>query len=296
MAKKPFLKWAGNKARLYERLRNALPGGRRLVEPFLGSAAVAIANQDKYGEFLLGEINPDLVSLYEHIRDEGEAFIADSEALFTPENNTKEAYYAFRERFNELERGTRERALLFVYLNRHCFNGLCRYNKSGGFNVPFGRYKKPYHPREEMLNFVAVARNATFHCGDFRDVMCEAGEGDVVYCDPPYVPLSETASFTSYAKDAFGPAEQRALAEEAEAARARGAVVVISNHATPFSRELYQGADAIREFEVARFISANGNRDKAAELLAFYLPEGARLPDVLEDETQRDRPAGEAAA
>lgn len=231
---KPFLKWAGNKLVIVERIRKLLPEGGRLVEPFVGSAAVFL-NTD-YPHALLADSNPDLIDLYQLLQKEGEVFIRLCARLFTPENNSAEAYYALREEFNRT-RNKRRKAALFLYLNRHGYNGLCRYNASGEFNVPQGRYKKPYFPADEMRVFHAKAQNARFMVADFREVMRQANPGDVVYCDPPYMPLSPTANFTSYNARGFGEEEQQMLARLAEELSARGVPVVISNHDTTFTSQ-----------------------------------------------------------
>lgn len=271
---KPFLKWAGGKYRIVEAIRRRLPSGRRLVEPFAGSAAVFL-NTD-YTEYLLSDINPDLIHVYRTLQLHGDHFIDYCKMLFTPENNTPERYYALREEFNTTQDGWRK-AALFVYLNRHGYNGLCRYNASGQFNVPFGRYKRPYFPEIEMRYFARKAQRATFICGDFRDVMRATQPGDVVYCDPPYVPLSATANFTDYAAGGFGVKDQEDLSRLAQELSERGVPVLISNHATEFTNAAYAMAD-VEYLEVRRFISCDGdNRGTAPEVLALF---GVRSDDA----------------
>lgn len=192
-------------------------------------------------------------------------------SFFSAENNTREAFHALRERFNAAVE-PRERAALFLYLNRHAYNGLTRYNGGGRYNVPFGRYVRPRFPEREMRVFWRRTQEGRtrFVCRDFREVLAGAGAGDVFYCDPPYVPLSPTASFTRYAGTTFGEGEQAELARLARAARARGATVVLSNHDTPAVRDLYADARLI-SFEVRRSISCNGRtRRPVRELLAVY--------------------------
>ncbi len=264
---RPFLKWAGNKFRIVDRVRRHLPQGRRLIEPFAGSGAVFLNTE--FDACLLCDSNADLISLYNTLRVEGGDFIEFCRTLFTPENNSAEAYYRFRDEFNSCV-DARWRSALFVYLNRHGYNGLCRYNASGGFNVPFGRYSRPYFPAEEMLLFHHKAAQATFHHEDFSKAFKRARKGDVVYCDPPYVPLSNSANFTSYSAGGFGLDQQSALAELARRSSAQGIPVLISNHNTEFTRQAYEGARIIR-FNVQRLISCDGtNRRKAGELLALF--------------------------
>jgi DNA adenine methylase len=264
---RPFLKWAGGKYRLVERIRARLPQGTRLVEPFAGSAAVFL--NTAYPSALIADANRDLINLYRVIQQEGMAFIEDCRPLFSPENNQAERYYAFRERFNTT-RDEREKAALFLYLNRHGYNGLCRYNGAGHWNVPFGRYQRPYFPERELQAFWVEARRATFWHADFRAVLASCVAGDVVYCDPPYVPLSSTASFTDYAAGGFGAKDQLDLAHLARALGARGIPVLISNHETAFTLSLYHDA-VVERFGVQRFISRDGaRRQVAGELLAAF--------------------------
>jgi DNA adenine methylase len=264
---KPFLKWAGNKYALIERIRPLLPAGKRLIEPFTGSAAVFLSTD--YASAILTDRNEDLISLYQILQKEGDRFIADAQKLFTAGNNSEDVYYAFRQEFNSTG-NKRRKAALFLYFNRHGYNGLCRYNAKGGFNVPFGRYTKPYFPAKEMQEFYLRSQCAEFKVADFRETMLQAKAGDVVYCDPPYVPLSRTANFTSYAATGFGEAEQKALAGLAETLAARGVTVVISNHDTDYTAGAYHHASLLR-FQVQRNISCNGhNRTKAKELLALF--------------------------
>ena len=265
---RPFLKWAGNKIRVLHQIKAILPPGKRLIEPFVGSGAV-FANLD-YARYLLADANPDLIALYRHLQAEGTDFIAYCRSFFTPDNNTSDAFYSLRARFNQTA-DAREKAALFVYLNRHCYNGLCRYNASGGFNTPFGRYARPYFPADEMAHFYARSQRAEFVCAGFRDTMQRAQPGDVVYCDPPYAPLSQKAGFTSYSANRFGLAEQRELARLAEALAGRGVPVVISNHNTEFTRREYAQAEIV-VFDVRRTISCDAsNRGAASELLAAFV-------------------------
>ncbi|MBD8513209.1 adenine-specific DNA-methyltransferase [Photobacterium sp. WH77] len=265
-----FLKWAGGKFSLVEDIRRHLPPARKLVEPFVGAGSVFL-NTD-YDDYLLADINPDLINLYNVIKHEPERYIEDARQYFTPEYNQKGAYLAIREAFNQTQ-DTYLRSLYFLYMNRHGFNGLCRYNKKGGFNVPFGSYKKPYFPEAEMYHFAEKAKKATFICEGYHQTFSRARKGSVIYCDPPYAPLSTTANFTSYAGNGFSLDDQAALADVAEkAATERDIPVLISNHDTTLTRRLYHGA-ALSVVRVKRTISRNGGgRNKVDELLALFSP------------------------
>lgn len=140
---KPFLKWAGSKYKIIARIVASLPKGQQLIEPFAGSGAVFL--NTNFDEYLIADTNADLINLFQQIQTHGKDFIAYGETFFTPENNTEAGFYILRDEFNACQDISKKSAL-FVYLNRHCFNGLCRYNSSGKFNVPFGRYAKPASP------------------------------------------------------------------------------------------------------------------------------------------------------
>ncbi|GMQ47820.1 Dam family site-specific DNA-(adenine-N6)-methyltransferase [Vibrio sp. 10N] len=265
-----FLKWAGGKYGLVEDIQKHLPDARKLVEPFVGAGSIFL-NTD-YEHYLLADINPDLINLYNLLKTQPEQYIAEAKRLFTPEHNRKEVYLDIRAQFNQTD-DIMFRSVAFLYMNRFGFNGLCRYNKKGGFNVPFGSYKKPYFPENEMEFFAEKAKKATFVCEGYPETFKRARKGSVIYCDPPYAPLSNTANFTSYAGNGFTLDDQAALADVAEhAAFDRGIPVLISNHDTTLTRRLYHGAQ-LNVVKVKRTISRNGaGRNKVDELLALFEP------------------------
>lgn len=262
---KPFLKWAGGKVKLAERIKEMLPPGKRLIEPFVGAGSIFLNTE--YDSYVLSDVNSDLTTLYEKLSEPG--FIEYVKTFFTGEFNSQAEYTRLRTEFNTTTDKTYKSAL-FIYLNRHCFNGLCRYNKSGGFNVPYGKYESPYFPENELKNFKEKSTAVVFKNQDFRVTMNEAQPGDVVYCDPPYVPVSETANFTSYAAGGFSMKDQLELRDLAIQLSEKGIPVVISNHSTAWTTEHYSTA-MITEFDVQRNISAKGDsRNKAKELLALF--------------------------
>lgn len=265
---RPFLKWAGNKYRCLDQIIPRLSQGKRLIEPFAGSGAIFLNSQ--YDAHLLNDQNPELINLFEYLKTEGEKFIEDCRIWFTPENNIKYRYYELRQQFNHAT-NSRERAILFLYLNRHGFNGLCRFNQQGIFNVPFGSYSKPYFPDKEMHFFHHKSQNCSFTNHDFMSTFAIIEPGDIVYCDPPYHPLTKTASFTAYTTQQFLEDAQCKLLEASLKAREKGADIFISNHKTPFTKALYQEADMIYQFKVARTISSKANKRKpVTELLAYF--------------------------
>ena len=264
-----FLKWAGGKYPLLDDIKRHLPQGECLVEPFVGAGSVFL-NTD-FSRYILADINSDLISLYNIVKTRTDEYVQASRELFVPETNQSEVYYQFRTEFNASQDPFR-RAVLFLYLNRFGYNGLCRYNLRGEFNVPFGRYKKPYFPEAELYHFAEKAQNAEFHCLSYEECMERADINSVVYCDPPYAPLSATANFTAYHTNSFSPKEQAHLAEMAEKLVSKQIPVLISNHDTPDTREWYRAAKHF-QVKVRRSISSNGGtRKKVNELLALYKP------------------------
>lgn len=264
MTIKTPLKWVGSKARLMPQLLEHLPKGKRLVEPFGGSCAVMM-NTD-YEEYLIADVNPDLIHLCKYIQMDAEQFIADSKRYFEL-SNEEHLYYDIRQSFN-IEPEWQWRAAMFLYLNRHGYGGMCRYNQRGHFNVPYGNYKKPYFPEDEIRAFAEKAKRATFICADFEETLRMVRPGDVVYCDPPYIPQSPTASFTHYHTDGFTSDNQFRLAHLLYGLSLDGYQVVASNSDTPEARSLY-ARFAIHELTAPRSIgAAKGGNTSASELLA----------------------------
>ncbi len=213
-----------------------------------------------FSRYILADINSDLISLYNIVKMRTDEYVQAARELFVPETNCAEVYYQFREEFNKSQDPFR-RAVLFLYLNRYGYNGLCRYNLRGEFNVPFGRYKKPYFPEAELYHFAEKAQNAFFYCESYADSMARADDASVVYCDPPYAPLSATANFTAYHTNSFTLEQQAHLAEIAEGLVERHIPVLISNHDTMLTREWYQRAK-LHVVKVRRSISSNGGTRK----------------------------------
>jgi len=252
---------------LLDYLLKALPKGKRLVEPFAGSAALFL-NAPDYKRYLIAEKNADIVALYQSLQEEGEAFITDAKTYYQPRYNDEATYYKLRDKFNNT-RCVRTRAILFLYLNRHGYKGLSRYNSRGEFNVPYGFYKKPYFPESEMHFFIERAKNAKFMCQDFAKTLKQVRAGDVVYCDPPYVPWSKTAAFTSYHTAGFDMDEQARLCDAITDCVDRGASVVVSNHDLPVTRAWYADGEII-SFKAPRSIRMNEKQKSVRELLAVF--------------------------
>jgi DNA adenine methylase len=238
----PFVKWAGGKGRLLSQLRPLLPSGgehMRHVEPFVGGGALFFSRRPERA--LLTDINPALVTTYSAIRDDVQGVIAALRGF--AHRHSKDSYYQVRERYNRTRRvSTSRRAAMFIYLNKTCFNGLHRVNRKGEFNVPAGSYKNPRILNEDGLHAASRAlQGAQLKCAPFDALLENAKPGDFIYFDPPYEPVSETASFTSYARDGFSQDDQTRLRDVYEALDRRGCKLMLSNSDVPFIRELYNG-------------------------------------------------------
>lgn len=265
---RPFLKWAGGKYSLLPELDRLIPAGKRLIEPFVGGGSVFL-NSDKHERFLLADVNADLINLYQMLAVVPDSVIYEAMKAFRHLNDA-DNYTEIREAFNAQRLDAVERAAAFLYLNRHCFNGLIRYNLDGFFNVGFGKYKAPYFPEEEIKAFKRKAHACVFMNAGFRRTLALAGDGDVVYCDPPYEPLPGTAGFTNYAAGGFSWDSQVELAESCVAAHQRGAKVVISNSTAPRVIELYeQHGFTLHRVSARRAISSKGStRETASDVVA----------------------------
>ncbi len=265
----PFLKWAGGKGQLLKQYAPLFPreSPARYFEPFVGSGAVffALRGQAFAGEYHLSDVNPELVNVYTIVRDALDdliALLADHRAAHTADS--KEHFYAVRALDRDPEWLSHvspvARAARMIYLNKTCFNGLWRVNSKGHFNAPLGRYVNPGILNEARLRAASAAlQDVTVGVREFHAVADQAKSGDFVYFDPPYVPLSDTANFTSYAKDDFGEPEQRALADVFRALDAKGCKVMLSNSDAPLVHELYAGF-AIRTVQARRAINTRADK------------------------------------
>ena len=265
---RPFLKWAGGKYSLLAELDRLIPAGKRLVEPFVGGGSVFL-NSDKHESFLLADVNADLINLYQMLEVDHIRVCSLAKILFE-RANSEMAYKELRDEFNNQRMGAPDRAAAFLFLNRHCFNGLIRYNRDGFFNVGWGKYEAPYFPEIEIKAFKQKSHKCVFMNAGYRRTLALAGEGDVVYCDPPYEPLPGTTGFTNYAAGGFSWADQISLAESCVAAHQRGAKVLISNSTAPRVLELYeQHGFILHHVDARRAISSKGStRETAKDIVA----------------------------
>lgn len=284
----PFLKWAGGKRKLTPILISAFPKDfnpkeNRFFEPFLGGGALTFAlgnpNSEIYvpGKNLyINDMNPDLINTYKVIRDDVEALIKELRKFELL--NDSDSFYEIRAaKYSSHVR----LAARFIYLNKTCFNGLWRVNNAGAFNVPFGRYKNPNILDEENLILCSQRlKGSKISLSSFRQAVSSAKAGDMVYFDPPYIPLTKTAAFSQYAKEDFGLEDQKELASVIKELSAKGVNVILSNSDTPLTREIFGKRLKLRQILVARTISAQGATRKAVhEVIGanYPLPKSSEL-------------------
>ena len=245
IAPKPFLKWAGGKSQILDKIRGKYPAeiGKSITkyaEPFVGGGAVLfdVLNSYHFEKVYISDVNQELIFTYLAIRDRVSEFIVvlkDFEAnyLSAGDEARKKIYYANRERFNILKKGSGndlELAALFLFLNKTCFNGLYRVNSLGEFNVPQGNYKNPKICDEiNLRNVSEILQRVDIVCADYKQSRCFIDGNTFAYFDPPYRPLSITASFNSYSNDGFDDAKQAELACFIDEITAQGAYIVASN-------------------------------------------------------------------
>ena len=288
---RPFVKWAGGKGQLLDVLKSNLPEGigttiTKYAEPFVGGGALLFALLSEYSfeEVYINDNNKELINAYSVIRDCcGELIqrLADMQNKYYSclDNEEKQAYYyEQRDKYNTLglnDSTCVEKAALFIFINRTCFNGLYRVNRKGCYNVPFGKHSNPtICDTENLLKISEALQNVIMRSCDYHDVLGFADENTFVYIDPPYRPLNATSGFTSYTEDQFNDQNQIELAEMYKELSAKGAKVMLSNsdpHNVDkndnFFDDLYAEYTILR-VEASRMINSKATaRGKIKELL-----------------------------
>lgn len=260
---KPFVKWVGGKRQLLKQFRDLGlyppedfdPITNTYFEPFVGGGAVFFDLLPKKAE--LSDLNKELVITYDVIKNDVEELIK----ALKKHKHDKEYYLKIRSKKIE-DLSDIHIASRLIYLNRTGFNGLYRVNKQGGFNVPFGRYSNPLICDEENLRRVSKSlENVFIKHQDFKEVLKRAKEGDFVYFDPPYFPVSKTASFTSYTAESFLEKEQIDLRDTLAELHERGCFVMLSNSDTPFINEIYSG---IKSVKINKIVAGRAINSKAS--------------------------------
>lgn len=287
---KPFLKWAGGKGQLLREIEQYYPFGEgitKYAEPFVGGGAVLFDILSRYDvkEVYISDINAELINTYRAIQNQIDKLIellTLYQTEYSPlDTSSRKAYYMKkRERFNELKvKGNEgegiERAALMIFLNKTCFNGLYRVNRQGLFNVPIGSYKNPLIcDANNLLSISRKLKNVSIVCGDYRQSARFIDDHTFVYFDPPYRPITDTASFTAYTETLFDDRQQVELAQFVEEMHRKGAKIVVSNSdpkntdaEDDFFDSIY-AAYKIKRVEATRMINSNSKaRGKIKELL-----------------------------
>jgi DNA adenine methylase len=263
---KPFVKWAGGKRQLLPELLKHVPSSfKTYYEPFVGGGALfwELMNMTAVAApfpAALGDSNERLIRAYRGVRDHVEAVIE----ILKDFRNDEKTFYEIRATEDIDECADWTVAAWSIYLNKTCYNGLYRVNKKGRFNAPFGRYANPNICDEGGLRECSRGlQNVLLNVGDFERAVRDAGPGDFVYFDPPYVPVSKT-SFTAYGKDGFGIEDHRRLAGCALELKRRGVHVLLSNSSAPIVRELYEGFEII-EVEARRSVNSKASGRSAVK-------------------------------
>ena len=262
----PIVKWVGGKRQLmFELIKNMPKSYNRYFEPFIGGGALFFELQPE--QAYISDMNEELINLYSVVQDNVYELIKD----LSKHEVSKEYFLEIRnidrtEQYTELS--DVERASRFIYLNRTCFNGMYRVNSQGQFNVPFGHYKNPRIIDENnLLNCSELLKKTEIKCADFSEILTKVKKGDLVYFDPPYVPLNETSSFTSYTKDGFDINMQFKLRDVCDELDNKGVKFMLSNSDTKLVNELYVNYE-IKKVFASRQINANADgRGKITEVL-----------------------------
>jgi DNA adenine methylase len=287
MAAEPFLRWAGGKRQLLSLIHAALPADfdlskHRFFEPFVGGGAVMLSldshpsgaavrsSKKKRPRIVVNDVNEELIATYRALQNHVDDVVS---LLKTRAVGTSEAdFYNARDHWTPTTGP--EVAARMIYLNRLAFNGLYRVRADGAFNVPYGKIKNPTVCNESRLRDVADWLSfVEIRSGSFIAALNDAREGDVVYLDPPYLPLTPTSSFSKYAKDDFREMEHGALKGAIERLTERGARVILSNSNTELTRDIFSDVVDLRVVSVSRSISAAaGSRTRVEEVLGLNYP------------------------
>lgn len=283
---KPFVKWAGGKTQLLDKIQELLPNNiKNYYEPFVGGGAVTF--HFAFQNALINDINEQLIYTYQCIRDDLEELLSKLDCLDQQhEENPKDYYYDIREKYNtKLLNNEKdiELAAMFIYLNKHCFNGLYRVNSKGLFNVPFNQKKKgKSYNKENLIEISKYLQNVNIQCQDFESVCQDCKEGDFVFFDSPYAPINPT-SFESYTKEGFSKEEHIRLANLFKELSEKGVNCMLTNHNTPFIRELYKDFN-IETVVVKRLINADSQNREGEEVIITNYSKKRELN--IEDEYQ----------
>ena len=266
----PFVKWAGGKRQLLDEIQQRLPESyHNYYEPFVGGGAVLL-NLNPHAA-AINDINTSLINAYCQIRDNSESLMHQLDILDTEQSSSsdpKTYYYNVRNRYNSKlmsnEYNT-ETAAMFIYINKHCFNGLYRVNAKGLFNVPYNNSNQASYTPENIISLSEILSNITITNDDFEPACATAKAGDFIFFDSPYVPL-KADTFEAYTKEGFSKDEHVRLSRLFQELTKRGCYCMLTNHDTPFIRELYKGFK-IDTVAVRRAINSNASKRTGTEVI-----------------------------
>lgn len=263
----PFVKWAGGKRQLLEKLNNRLPENyNRYFEPFVGGGALLLYLKPQ--EAFINDINHELIHTYREIRDHLDPLIYQINEL-DKVTCTKEFYYEMRAKYNQKQEQKQldtEMAALFIYLNKHCFNGLYRVNAKGLFNVPWNQRQSGKSIEIENIKSISYyLANVKITCQSFEDALKETEQGDFIYIDSPYAPLN-ASSFESYTKEGFTREQHERLAELFKQLDQKGCYCMLTNHNTELIQSLY-GDFTMEEIDVRRAINSDASKRIGKEVI-----------------------------
>ena len=259
---KPILKWVGGKRQLLDAIIPLIPEHTMYCEPFAGGGAVLFHMQP--GKAVIGDSNEELINIYTVIKEQPEQlieFLKIHKAM-----NCQEYFYEVRaldrdgENYRSMTQA--ERAARIIYLNKTCYNGLFRVNRAGEYNAPWGRYKNPNITNEPTIRAMSGYFNKAgikFLCGDYREVLKGIGKGAFVYLDPPYMPLSQSSSFTGYTAAGFGINEQKELKRHCDRLDKKGIKFLLSNSCCDFIEDLYKDY-IVERVSARRAVNANAHK------------------------------------
>ena len=283
---KPVLKWAGGKSQLLTELNTRLPKSyNKYIEPFIGGGALFF--NLKPDQAIIADLNPELVNLYKSIASSPEDVLKFLETfkndhdffyeMIALDVKTLDPFYA---------------AARTIFLNKTCFNGLYRVNKNGQFNVPFGRYANPnIADSETIYNASAALKNTQIICGDYKTVLRDfADEGDFVFLDPPYLPISKYSDFQRYTKEQFYEEDHRELADEVHRLHEKGCHVILTNSNHPLVHELY-GDYIVEILQTKRYINSKSSNRVGEDIIVNVLPKGLKtlrvVPDLIPNQVDK---------
>lgn len=262
---KPFIRWAGGKQNLVQKLASRIPSQpiKKYYEPFLGAGSLFLYSDFK--KSFLSDANPHLINSYTAIRDDPKGVY--KRLMYHKSRLNKEYYYQVREKFNKKkEVFDVDQSAMFIFLIHTSYNGIYRVNKKGEYNVPFGKLNPALPGLNHLISIQEKLKDSNIRCCDYQKALKKVSKGDFVYLDPPYPPLNGTSFFQHYTIDKFPEDQQISLADLALSLHERGAFVMISNAETELIKEIYSGWN-VEAVSAYRYINCKSIKNVVNELI-----------------------------